>query len=187
MKEFVSRLLRLFHTHNLSYAIGGSVASSHYGEPRTTQDIDLSIVLDETAAPPFVLACEQLEWYISPQETMRAVQDGGTFSVNDGFWKADIFVIAGDAFGIESFKRRRQEKLFLTGEIAWFLSPEDTIIHKLRWCGGKPLDKHMRDIAAILHVQNDRLDLDYITRWAVTFRAGDLWAGLLDAYRRRQD
>jgi len=82
--------------------------------------------------------------------------------------------------------RRRQQKLFLTGELAWFLSPEDTILHKLRWCAGQPLDKHMRDITAILHVQGDQLDVNHITQWAAAFSAGELWAGLLDAYRREQ-
>jgi hypothetical protein len=181
----VSALLQLFQDQGLDYAIGGSVASSHHGEPRTTQDIDLSIVLDEAGAAALIQACEEAGWYISPEETNRAAHSGGSFSVNDGFWKADIFVVR-DAFGLEAMTRRQQEELFLTDEVAWFLSPEDTILHKLRWCAGQPLDKHLRDITAILHVQGDDLDLDLITRWAIVFDAGMLWAGLLDAYRQRR-
>jgi hypothetical protein len=45
MKGFVAPLLRIFHDQEIPYAIGGSVASSFYGEPRTTQDIDLSLQL----------------------------------------------------------------------------------------------------------------------------------------------
>jgi hypothetical protein len=47
-----------------------------------------------------------------------------------------------------------------------------------------PLDKHLRDITAILNARYHTLDLLYITRWATVFDAGMLWAGLLDAYRQ---
>ena len=47
MKEFVAPLIEILHKHTIPYAIGGSVASSYYGEARTTQDIDFSITLDE--------------------------------------------------------------------------------------------------------------------------------------------
>jgi hypothetical protein len=153
MREFLLRLLQVFHDQALRYAIGGSVASSYYGEPRSTQDIDLSIQIAEPGVEGLVAAFEQLGWYISAEEIIRATQTGGAFSVNDGFWKADIFAVQDESFELETLERRRTITLPLTGQTAWLLSPEDVIVHKLRWCQGKPLDKHLRDITAILNAR----------------------------------
>ena len=189
MREFAAALISLLHDLDLRYAIGGSIASSYYGEPRTTLDIDLSIQLAKSDAATFVAAfaaaCEALDWYVSRDEVARAAQAGGSFSVNDGFWKADLFVVGGDTYAVEALTRWRQGQLSLSEQPVWFLAPEDVIIHKLRWCAGELLDKHVRDITAILQMQAGRLDLALITRWAGEVGAGALWAALLDAYRRR--
>jgi hypothetical protein len=187
MKEFITHLMRILHEQHLAYAIGGSIASTLYSEPRFTQDIDLSIQLNEADIDPLITACEALEWYISSDEIERAMQTNGIFTINDGFWKADLFVIGGDKFATEAFARRQQGPLSLTGETAWFLRPEDVIIHKLRWCAGKPLDKHMRDITAILSAQYDRLDITRITEWAATFDAGQLWSSILKTYHEQEN
>ncbi len=187
MKEFAAALLHMLHENQIAYAIGGSVASSYYGEPRLTQDIDLSISLDEGAVETLVAACEALGWHITRESAQEAVRSGGTFSTNDGFWKADFFVVRNDAFAVEAFGRRQQGLYALADQQAWFLSPEDIILHKLRWMQGAPLDKHMRDIIAILHVWYDKLDLAYMARWVEQFGAGGLWSGILDIFRHTHD
>jgi len=47
------------------------------------------------------------------------------------------------------------------------------------------MDKHLRDIAAILTVQADRLDFDYLQKWATHVGAVALWQALLDEYHAR--
>ncbi|HEY68096.1 MAG TPA: hypothetical protein G4N97_07480 [Thermoflexia bacterium] len=47
------------------------------------------------------------------------------------------------------------------------------------------MDKHLRDIAAMLAVQGEDLDFDYIEQWAAHIGAAELWQALLDEYRRR--
>lgn len=187
MKAFVTALVQLLHEHAIDYAIGGSVASSYYGEARTTQDIDLSIMCDQNAVAPLVTGVEALGWYIARESVQHAVAAGDTFSINDGFWKADFFVVKDDAFALEAFRRRRQGTLALAGQRVWFLSPEDIMLHKLRWMDGNPLDKHVRDIVAILGVWYTELDLAYLSRWVAEFGTGELWAGILDRFRREQN
>jgi hypothetical protein len=182
MKEFAAAVLTILHDHEIEYAIGGSIASSFHGETRTTQDIDLAIQLKETDIDKLVNACEARDWYISRDEVKRAVQLGDSFSINDGFWKADFFVVKDDSFAVEAFQRRQQHVLSLTGQLTWFLTAEDIILHKLRWCGGKPLDKHVRDIEAILTMQWDRLDKVYITRRADALGAAELWRSIVDEF-----
>lgn len=185
MKEFAAAFLTLLHEQDIDYAIGGSIASSFHGEARTTQDIDLSLQLKEADIERLVKAIEAHDWYISRAEVTQAVQTGDSFSINDGFWKADCFVVKDDAFAVDAFQRRQQHMLSLTGRLTWLLAPEDIIIHKLRWVEGKPLDKHIRDITAILIAQYDRLDIARITAWAATFGAGQLWSSILIAYHQQ--
>jgi len=45
-------------------------------------------------------------------------------------------------------------------------TPEDVIITKLRWGSTQHRAKDRDDIHDILAVQGDRLDFDYIHRWA---------------------
>lgn len=45
----VSRLAAILDELDISYALGGSVASSFFGEPRATADVDLAISVDEAA------------------------------------------------------------------------------------------------------------------------------------------
>jgi len=154
--------------------------------PTTANHAPLKIIhLHESEVERLVAACEEVGWYISLEETTRAAQTGGAFSVKDGFWKVDLFVVQGDPFADQALERRQQVILMVTGETAWLLSPEDVIIHKLRWCEGKRLERHLRDIAAILSFRFESLDLDYIDLWASQFEASGLWAGLIDDYRAR--
>ncbi|WP_162909399.1 hypothetical protein [Aggregatilinea lenta] len=176
-------LLAVLQRLQIPYAIGGSVASSYYGEPRTTEDIDLSLALDADAVDPLIVAFEDLGWYVPREETARAA-GGGSFSVNDGFWKADLFVVRGDAFAEEALSRRREGALALTGERAWFLTPEDIILHKLRWGGGRLLDKHVRDILAVMVNYHVSLDYPYIEHWASILGVAGLWDSILDQFSR---
>ncbi len=47
------------------------------------------------------------------------------------------------------------------------------------------MDEHLRDIAAMLVVQGDALDFEYVERWAAHIGASELWHALLDEYHRR--
>jgi len=47
------------------------------------------------------------------------------------------------------------------------------------------MPKHLRDIGAMLVVQGEALDYDYIAEWAERIGAADVWAEILAEYRRR--
>lgn len=56
-----------------AYMIGGSFASSHFGEPRTTFDLDIAIVLPLEQAGRFCQAFEQLGYYVFVEAIIDAV------------------------------------------------------------------------------------------------------------------
>ena len=47
------------------------------------------------------------------------------------------------------------------------------------------MPKHLRDIGAMLFVQGETLDCDYVAEWAERIGAAELWAEILAEYRRR--
>ena len=57
--------------------------------------------------------------------------------------------------------------------------------YKLKYYLSGRIDKHLRDIAAMLTVQGDDLDSDYIEQWAARIGATDLWHALVGEYHRR--
>ena len=66
-----------------------------------------------------------------------------------------------------------------------FYSPEDVIVYKLKYYLEGRMPKHLRDIGAMLVVQGEALDYDYIAEWAERIGAADVWAEILAEYRRR--
>lgn len=57
-------------------------------------------------------------------------------------------------------------------------SPEDTILRKLLWyrMGGEVSDRRWSDILGVVQVQGERLDRDYLAKWAPQLRVEDLLA-----------
>lgn len=61
-------------------------------------------------------------------------------------------------------------------------SPEDVIIYKLKYYLLGRISKHLRDISAILAVQGNALDYEYIASWATQIGANEIWDALVAAY-----
>ena len=53
---------------------------------------------------------------------------------------------------------------------------EHTVLRKLEWYrrGGEVSDRQWRDVQAIARIQGDRLDLEYLRRWASFLNVTDL-------------
>jgi hypothetical protein len=48
----------------------------------------------------------------------------------------------------------------------WIVSPEDMILIKLEWAKNSKSDRQLEDALNIAIVQFDRLDQDYLHKWA---------------------
>jgi hypothetical protein len=60
---------------------------------------------------------------------------------------------------------------------AWFISPEDLILSKLKWRAES--EKQRRDVLAVMKVQEGLLDLDYLRQWAEQLGLSELVEQLL--------
>jgi hypothetical protein len=163
----------------VAYAVGGSVASSTHGVPRSTVEADLVAALrPEHAAPLAALLADK--FYLDEQSIREAIARGGAFNLihQPTMLKVDVFILGARAYDRVAFGRRREEALEdQTGAPRFpMVSPEDMVLAKLEWyrAGGEVSERPWTDLQGVLKVQGDRLDLPYLRRWAAEIHVDDL-------------
>lgn len=154
----------------LDYLIGGSLASSLHGIPRSTQDADLLVDLPPERAADLVKALEG-SFYLDEERVRDAVRREASFNVIHlpTMFKVDLFVLGRDPLGRSEMRRRERHRIGeAPEEEAFVASAEDTVLQKLRWyrLGDGVSDRQWRDLIGVLQVQGERLDLRYLQRWA---------------------
>jgi hypothetical protein len=163
----------------IPYLIGGSLASSIYGTPRLTQDVDFVADLREEQVEPLVAAL-QTEFYIDDLAVRRAIRIQRSFNVIHlaTMYKADVFVLKAEPYAQEQMRRRREELLKFAGGEApiWFCTAEDVVLQKLRWFrkGGGLSAQQWNDLLSVLKVQAERLDYAYLRHWAAELGLDEL-------------
>lgn len=160
---------------DIPYLVGGSIASSIYGEPRATQDIDIVAELKDRHVQPLI-AATQNAFYIAEEDVLRAVSRLSSFNIIhlETMTKVDIFVLGADALDREEMRRRQSRSVAGTQLVV--ATPEDIVLQKLIWFwkGGGVSDRQWRDVLGVLKVQAERLDWDYLKHWAESLKLSDL-------------
>lgn len=164
------KVLEVFEKLNIPYYIGGSLASSAFGVPRATLDVDL--VAD--IRPEDATVISQLlddEFFIDVDMILKAIQDRSSFNIIhlETMFKVDIFILKERAFDQMAFSRRVQKSLSEESSRKFiFAAPEDIMLNKLEWyqAGGNVSDRQWNDIIGVLKVQGRQLDFAYLRRWA---------------------
>jgi hypothetical protein len=183
----VATLVRVFDDLKIRYVVGGSLASSLYGIPRATQDVDLVAEVKPGHVQGITSALGR-DFYVDANMINEAIRRSASFNVIHlgTMFKADVFLPKGDSWSHEEMTRARTEQLDAPdGPISIrFASPEDTLLHKLVWykLGNETSDRQWGDILGILKVQAETLDHGYLDRWAPLLDV----AALLDRARRNQ-
>jgi hypothetical protein len=166
----------------IPHTIGGSIASSFAGEPRSTVDIDFIVALDESQIQPLAAALSR-DFYVDDSALARAVRQRGCANLihQPTQLKVDFFIAGGTALDIQQLSRR-QEVSVGSGRTIYVHPPEDILLQKLRWyrLGGEKSDRQWRDIIGIVRVQGIRLDRDYLRQNAPVLGVTDLLARALD-------
>lgn len=146
------------------------------GEPRSTHDIDMLIVLPPNAIGALVAAFPSPSYLLQESTIREAVANKSMFnllSLADGE-KVDFWILTPDPFDQMRFARKKMVQL--SGISVNVSAPEDTILAKLRWSklsGGS--EKQLRDALRVLEVQGNSLDASYLKTWAKCLDVEELW------------
>lgn len=175
----VKCMVDVFDREGISYVIGGSFASSSYGDFRATQDVDFVADVREEHIPA-LMAALQADCYIDDEMIRDAIQSVSSFNIIHlpTMYKADVFVKKPDEWADEEFRRRRTLNIEFDGTTfpVFVVSPEDIILQKLNWyrLGGGVSDRQWNDIRGVLKTQDSNLDKEYLKKWAAVIHVTDL-------------
>jgi hypothetical protein len=175
--SLVIRVATILNELGIAYALGGSMASSFFGEPRATADIDVAISVDASAGDRLVDRM-QAEFYVPVTSARAAIRSHASFNLlaTEQGLKADLFVLGDGLLDRRQIERRILVPLPGTDEGLWVTSPEDQILRKLDWYrrGGSVSDRQWRDVLGLLLVGGEGLDVGYLRTTAAEVSLSDL-------------
>jgi hypothetical protein len=149
----------------VEHMMTGAFATSLYGIPRSTKDVD--VVISLSGPDPINRLSMRLADHVrfdaqTQFDTLtwgrRVV--GSTRQVPP--FKVELFELFDDPFVKEQFHRRRRMFSTQLKVTTWFPTAEDVVVQKLRWGRGKDLED-ARDVIAVQGVET--LDMGYVEKW----------------------
>lgn len=176
-REILLLISKLLTDLKIPYLLTGSFATSYYGFPRATHDIDFVIEIETQNYPKLKDALIKLEkdFIIDMAEVQEGIKRHSHFEILhvDSGTKVDFWPLTKNKFNESRMKRRRE--LIIFKKKVWTISPEDLILTKLLWSKEVRSDRHMRDCVGIWKVQGDKLDRKYLKRWAARLKIENLF------------
>ncbi len=176
---FLKKLIKVLDDCSIPYMISGSFGSSYHGQPRATKDIDIVIAPTEKQLLQFVESLGE-DYYVSLEAVRDAFTNNSMFNIIDSLsgWKADFILRKARAFSRQEFERKCIAEI---GDIGvWVTSPEDIILSKLEWSKDRQSERQFGDALGVAVVQWDRLDVDYLRKWAKELQVRDSLEQLLE-------
>lgn len=173
--EILQAVFGALEMAQIPYVVGGSLASSAWGEPRHTNDIDIAV-----KAAPAELA--RLAEKLGEDFNISGLDDPaeGEYHMAQLMYipeviRFDLFLVGDEPFSASELARAQKVEL-TAGVHGRCATAEDIIIQKLRWyeLGNRVSDRQWNDIVRVIEVQQGRLDWDYLRKWAAHFRLSEL-------------
>jgi hypothetical protein len=161
----------------VAYRIGGFVASSALGVPRSTLDVDVVCALGGVHVDAFVRALSP-EYYVDADMIRDAIARRASFNLIHlaTMLKVDVFVRGAGDYDREVFARVTRRQLDEGTREFDLTTAEDIVLRKLEWfrSGGGVSERHWTDVLGVIRVQSDALDREYLAKWAAALGLAEL-------------
>jgi hypothetical protein len=173
--EFLRKLSVALESTGVPYMLTGSLASSLYGVPRSTNDIDFVVFPTREQLLSLLQFLKRLGLFVQDEQALLALRNGTMFNVIDfqNSWKVDFIIRKDREFSVTEFERRKTHEV--EGIRLTLATPEDVIIAKLEWAQSSGSERQIDDVAGILRFQGEKLNLPYIEEWVAKLGLGDQW------------
>jgi predicted nucleotidyltransferase len=162
-KDLIKRIATELSRRKIPYMIIGGQAVLHYGEPRLTKDIDitlglgvekLSVMEDAVKTLGLVIEATDVESFVRRHMVLPTADRKKGIRVD--------FIFSITPFEREAIARARE--VDFDGVPVRFASLEDLVLHKM--LAGRPRD--IEDVKSVL-LKNPGYDRDYIRGWLADF------------------
>jgi hypothetical protein len=177
LRKFVDALERA----GVPYMLTGSYASSFHSLPRATRDLDFVISPTREQIRALVAELPKDEFYVDERAALEALNGYGQFNAIDTTtgWKADFIIQKPRSFSRSEFERRYRAAL--DGVELTIATAEDVVLAKLEWAKLGASDRQIEDAATVLRARAQKLDWDYLDRWALQLGVEAQWSAAVRA------
>ena len=176
--EATAVVASVFDSLCVDFFVGGSLASSLHGIPRSTQDVDLVADIEARHVAPLVATLSD-GWMADDAMILDAIRRRAAFNLVRlaTMFKVDVFVARQDAFARQEMARRVTFEL-PNGLRLPVATAEDVVLQKLSWfrLGDAVSERQWRDVVGVLRVGGSSLDRAYLDDWAARMDLGELLA-----------
>jgi hypothetical protein len=182
--ELVGQVAAILDDLGILYALGGSMASSLIGEPRSTVDVDIAIKVED-GGEAALLERANAEFYVPVDAARAAIRAHSSFNLVDTAHglKVDLFVLGDGLLDRMQIERRMNVTIPGLANPIWVTSPEDQVLRKLDWyrSTGHESDRQLRDVVGMLRIHGDVMDRIYLDETARQLNLGALLDEASDA------
>jgi len=179
LAEFLKDIITTLEQTGIAYMVSGSISSTFYGRPRSTQDVDIVIEASSENLQALVTALQNKNYYADEQAAKEALSHTTLFNVFDATsgYKADLIIRKNRPYSVEEFNRRKS--IYMLSQTLYLVAPEDAILSKLEWAKLGQSERQFTDALGIAIVQAERLDWAYIKKWSGILGLDELYQRLV--------
>lgn len=160
----LAAITRELDARGITFLVIGGQAVLLHGQPRLTEDIDLTLGADPSALPRVLAACATLGLTPLPADAGRFVAETFVLPARDGGTGIRVdFIFSTTPYEQQAIGRA--VRVILDGTGVPFASAEDLLIHKL--FAARPRD--LEDALGVVRRKGGELDWAYLERWSRIF------------------
>lgn len=161
--QVLERVALALDQHGIPYMLIGGQAVLLYGEPRLTQDVDITLGIGPRRLDDLLAVVTQLRWQVLVKDAPAFVKK--TLVLPTRVPKVDVrvdFIFSFSPYELQAIERSK--KVAMGKAKVAFAAVEDLIIHKV--VAGRPRD--LEDVRIML-AKNPDVDMAYIRKWLAQF------------------